>query len=583
MAATWDTATDRPDLDRHLHRSPRQVQRGRPPQHPLHLLRPDHLVAEHQHLSRSALGPRPGDLRRRSLPHQPARRRVRQGPAGRRSQLLQDHRHAQTLRRPQRPGVRRVTRFNVDPTPHDLWDTYLPAFRATIVEAKAYSIMCAYNAIDNYPACANKMLLETILRGDWGFKGFVTSDCGAVDDFFEANAHHTSPDKDAAAVAGIEAGTDTNCGSTYLALTDAVKKGLITEVRDRRLPQAPLHRPLQAGPLRSATGWIPTPAFRSPKSTRPPITRSPSRPHAKSMVLLKNEQPLCRSKPGRTKPSPSSAQTQPRSPRSRATTTLSRATPSSPSTASSPSSKQPRVLYAQGSPYADGVSLPVPRTLLHPSADSNVEGLRGEYFAADNFDGKPVVTRVDKQIDFDWNSASPVPGARRQGLLRALDRNHHGSRARRLRRHDASRPLLSLRRLRELHRPLRRQDLLAASISEDRRQHGSTALRASPCLRRHQAAPVARRVPHQAPLFGAGYRFNGPPKPEPASRTAVDIAQASRRSPRLRRPLAEPRRRRDANAHRRLLRRRPHRHHAARRAAATLEAAQLPASLWSSS
>src|ERR1700677_106249 len=120
---------------------------------------------------------------------------------------------------------------NIDPTAHDLWDTYLPAFRATITEAKAYSIMCAYNAVDKYPACANKMLLETILRGDWGFKGFVTSDCGAIDDFFESNAHHTSPDKESAAVAGIEAGTDTNCGNTYLALSDAIKRGLITEAQ----------------------------------------------------------------------------------------------------------------------------------------------------------------------------------------------------------------------------------------------------------------------------------------------------------------------------------------------------------------
>src|ERR1700733_7641423 len=83
-------------------------------------------------------------------------------------------------------------RFNVEPSPHDLWDTYLPAFRATIVEAKADSIMCAYNAIDGYPACANHELLDHILRRDWGFKGYVTSDCGAVDDFFEQTAHHTS-------------------------------------------------------------------------------------------------------------------------------------------------------------------------------------------------------------------------------------------------------------------------------------------------------------------------------------------------------------------------------------------------------
>src|ERR1700709_341154 len=72
---------------------------------------------------------------------------------------------------------------NIDPSRHDLWDTYLPAFRATIVDAKADSIMCAYNSVDGQPACASKMLLGDVLRGDWGFKGFVTSDCGAVDDF----------------------------------------------------------------------------------------------------------------------------------------------------------------------------------------------------------------------------------------------------------------------------------------------------------------------------------------------------------------------------------------------------------------
>ena len=120
-------------------------------------------------------------------------------------------------------------RFDVSPTPHDLWDTYLPAFRATIVEAKADSIMCAYSAIDGYPACANKELLGAVLRQDWNFQGFVTSDCGAVDDFFTPNGHHYSADRDAAAVAGIRAGTDTNCGDTYLALTDAVKRGLIKE------------------------------------------------------------------------------------------------------------------------------------------------------------------------------------------------------------------------------------------------------------------------------------------------------------------------------------------------------------------
>ena len=72
-------------------------------------------------------------------------------------------------------------RFNVDPSAHDLEDTYLPAFRATVTEGHADSVMCAYNAVDGTPACASKMLLEQTLRKDWGFNGYVTSDCGAID------------------------------------------------------------------------------------------------------------------------------------------------------------------------------------------------------------------------------------------------------------------------------------------------------------------------------------------------------------------------------------------------------------------
>ena len=220
--------------------------------------------------------------------------------------------------------------------------------------------MCAYNAIDDYPACANKMLLQTILRGDWNFQGFVTSDCGAVDDFFEAKAHHTSPDKDSAAVAGIEAGTDTNCGRTYLALTDAVKKGLITEaqidVSLKRLFLARYRLGLFDPPTRCST---PSPLLRGQ------LARAPgARPQAarESMVLLKNSNNTLPLAPARSKPSPSSAPTPPSSPPSKATTTPSPKIPSFPSTASSNSSPHAKVLYAQGSPYAENASIVIPRT-----------------------------------------------------------------------------------------------------------------------------------------------------------------------------------------------------------------------------
>jgi beta-glucosidase len=77
---------------------------------------------------------------------------------------------------------------NVDPSAHDLEDTYLPAFRATVTQAKAGSVMCAYNAVDGAPACANTMLLQDRLRKDWGFNGYVTSDCAAITDI--AIGHH---------------------------------------------------------------------------------------------------------------------------------------------------------------------------------------------------------------------------------------------------------------------------------------------------------------------------------------------------------------------------------------------------------
>jgi len=300
-------------------------------------------------------------------------------------------------------------RFNVDPTPHDLWDTYLPAFRATIVEGKADSIMCAYNAIDGAPACASKELLVTVLRQDWGFKGFVTSDCGAIDDFFTLNGHHYSADKAAAAVAGIRTGTDTNCGSTYLALTSAVKQGLIKEseidVSLKRLFTARfklgLFDPDSMNPYASvAFSEVGSPAHHA-------LALEAAR---ESITLLKNDASVLPLKPGIK----TIAVIGPNAVALSAIEGNYNAVPRDPVfplDGIATEFKNAKILYSQGSSYADGTTLPVPRTLLHTRVGSSEEGLRAEYFASDDFDGKPVVTRTDKQIDFDWNSASPVPGA----------------------------------------------------------------------------------------------------------------------------------------------------------------------------
>jgi beta-glucosidase len=111
--------------------------------------------------------------------------------------------------------------FNVVPNTRDLWETYLPAFEDLIVDAKAYSIMSAYNRVDGESASASWLLLEDILRNKWGFKGYVVSDCGAIKDIY-ANHKIVKTPEEAAAI-GIRKGCDLNCGDVY---QNALKKGV---------------------------------------------------------------------------------------------------------------------------------------------------------------------------------------------------------------------------------------------------------------------------------------------------------------------------------------------------------------------
>jgi beta-glucosidase len=299
-------------------------------------------------------------------------------------------------------------RFDVDPSPHDLWDTYMPAFRATIVDAKADSIMCAYNAVYGQPACGSDLLMQTILRGYWNFQGYVTSDCGAISDFWHKDAHHTSPDSAHASADALLHGTDTNCGQNYETLTGAVKTGLISEadidVSLRRLFLARMKLGLFDPP-----SMVPYTAI--------PFSDVDSSAHRalalevadKSMVLLKNDGILPLS-PAKYKTiaviGPNAASLAalegnyngvPRDPQM-------------PADALRAAFPNAHIVYEQGSPYVEGIVLPVPRTLFRPFAGSDQEGLHAEYFTGDSFAGAPVITRLDPQIDFDWTSVSPLPG-----------------------------------------------------------------------------------------------------------------------------------------------------------------------------
>src|ERR1700738_4916199 len=124
---------------------------------------------------------------------------------------------------------------NVDVSKHDEVDTYLPAFRATVMEGKAGSVMCAYNSINGQPACANEFLLQDQLRGKWGFKGYVVSDCDAIVNIFRDH-HFTRTQPEASALA-VQRGMDNECidfakvkdDHDYKPYPDAYKQGILKE------------------------------------------------------------------------------------------------------------------------------------------------------------------------------------------------------------------------------------------------------------------------------------------------------------------------------------------------------------------
>lgn len=120
--------------------------------------------------------------------------------------------------------------FNIENLPErDLWETYLPAFKALVQKGHVAEVMCAYQRIDGAPCCSNARYERQILRDEWKFDGLITSDCGAIDDFFNPGRHGTAKNAAQATAQAIGTGTDVECGGVYRSLPEAVKQGLISE------------------------------------------------------------------------------------------------------------------------------------------------------------------------------------------------------------------------------------------------------------------------------------------------------------------------------------------------------------------
>jgi beta-glucosidase len=119
--------------------------------------------------------------------------------------------------------------MNVEPTNRDLWETYLPAFKALVKKANVREVMCAYQRFEGKPCCTSDRLLIDILRNKWGYDGLVVTDCDAINNFYNRGQHETHKDPLSASVDAVLNGTDLECGKVFMVLTEALQKGLIKE------------------------------------------------------------------------------------------------------------------------------------------------------------------------------------------------------------------------------------------------------------------------------------------------------------------------------------------------------------------
>lgn len=175
--------------------------------------------------------------------------------------------------------------FDARASLHDLYDTYLPAFHAA-VKAGVEAVMCAYNSTNGEPCCANTYLLDTVLRKDWGFRGHVVSDCGAINDIYAG--HHYVKSEAAAAAIAVKRGVNLDCGNEYALIPEAIQQGLLTEA-DVDSVLVPLLR------TRFKLGLFDPPAYNPYNAIPPTVINSEAhrllarRAAEESIVMLKND------------------------------------------------------------------------------------------------------------------------------------------------------------------------------------------------------------------------------------------------------------------------------------------------------
>ena len=322
--------------------------------------------------------------------------------------------------------------FDARVSERDLRESYLPQFERAVKEGGAWSVMCAYNRVDGEAACANPRLLETILRKEWGFPGYVVSDCGAIDDIYRR--HKVAATKAEASALAVKAGTDLDCGTEYAGLNDAVRQGQIAEAEiDRavkRLFEARFRLGMFDPPER--VKWARIPYAVNGSAEHGALALEMAR---KSMVLLKNEKGLLPLK----KSLKSLAVIGPNANDVEVMLGNYNGDPAAPVTPLEGIRQKlgagTKVIYARGSDLAAGMpsfeTVPA-AALFHDEGGEKKPGLKGDYYSSANFTGvemrqrgftspeasagqvpgnpRPLFTRTDAKVDFRWWDGAPGEG-----------------------------------------------------------------------------------------------------------------------------------------------------------------------------
>jgi beta-glucosidase len=292
----------------------------------------------------------------------------------------------------------------------DLRETYLPAFEACVKEGRAASVMGAYSRANGEPCCASPTLLEAILRREWGFDGYVVSDCGAIRDIYEN--HRVVASAEGAAALAVKNGCELNCGSTYPALVQAVAQGLISEETIDRAVQRLFTARFRLGmfdpPEQIPYAGIPYEVINCPEHRTLALQAA-----RESIVLLKNDRdllPLRKELSSIAVIGPNADDLQPllgnyHGTPARAVTVLDGIR--------NKISPRTQLTYARGCAITEGVpplSIIPPACLRPAEPDAGEKGLTAVYYDNPNLAGEPAVSRVDRVVDFMWKDTTPLTG-----------------------------------------------------------------------------------------------------------------------------------------------------------------------------